>query len=40
MILAFKIKEKYKEILPSAIHVDGTADLKLLEKKIIKNFIN
>ena len=34
MILAFKIKKKYKKILPSAVHVDGTLDHKLLEKQI------
>ena len=38
MILAFKIKEKYKEILPSAIHVDGTARPQIVRKKNNKKF--
>ena len=38
MILAFKIKEKYKRILPSAVHIDGTARPQVVRKKNNKKF--
>ena len=38
MILAFKIKKKYKKILPSAVHVDGTARPQVVRKKTNKRF--
>ena len=33
MILAFKIKNRYKKNFPSAVHVDGTAKPQIVEKK-------
>ena len=38
MILAFKIKNKFKKILPSAVHVDGTARPQVVRKKTNKRF--
>ena len=38
MILAFKIKKKFKKILPSAVHVDGTARPQVVRKKTNKRF--
>ena len=33
MILAFKIKKKFIKLLPSAVHVDGTARPQVVKKK-------
>ena len=38
MILAFKCKKKYKKILPSAVHIDGTARPQVVRKKTNKKF--
>ncbi len=38
MILAFKMKKEFKKILPSAIHVDGTARPQVVKKKNNKRF--
>lgn len=40
MILAFKIKEKYRSIFPSAVHIDGTARPQIVRKKTNKKFFN
>ena len=39
MSTAFKAKEDFREIIPSALHVDLTADHNLLKKMIIGLFI-
>ena len=33
MIMAFPVKEKYKEIFPSCVHVDGTARPQTVSKE-------
>ena len=38
MILAFKVKKKYKNIIHSAIHVDGTARPQIVKKNINSKF--
>ncbi len=38
MILAFKIKNRYKKNFPSAVHVDGTARPQIVRKKNNKKF--
>ena len=38
MILAFKMKNKFKKILPSAIHIDGTSRPQVVRKKNNKKF--
>lgn len=38
MILAFKMKNKFKNILPSAIHIDGTSRPQVVRKKNNKKF--
>ena len=40
MILAFKLKQKYRKILPSAVHVDGTARPQIVRKNTNKKFYN
>ena len=40
MNLAFKIKKQFKNIFPSAIHVDGSARPQIVKKKVNKRFYN
>ncbi|MDB3971758.1 hypothetical protein N9371_04735 [Candidatus Pelagibacter sp.] len=40
MILAFKIRNKYKHTFPSAVHIDGTARPQIVKKKTNKRFFN
>ena len=38
MILAFPMEKKYRNILPSAVHVDGTSRPQIVRKKTNKKF--
>jgi len=38
MILAFNMEKKYRKILPSAVHVDGTSRPQIVRKKTNKKF--
>lgn len=38
MILAFKVRNKYRYTFPSAVHVDGTARPQIVKKKTNKKF--
>ena len=38
MILAFKMKKKYRNILPSAVHIDGSSRPQIVKKKANKRF--
>ena len=38
MILAFHMEKKYRKILPSAVHVDGTSRPQIVRKKTNKKF--
>ena len=38
MILAFKMKKKYRNILPSAVHIDGSSRPQIVKKKTNKRF--
>lgn len=40
MNLAFKFKKKYRNIFPSAVHIDGTARPQIVRKKTNKKFYN
>ena len=38
MILAFKMRKKYRKFLPSAVHVDGTSRPQIVKQKTNKKF--
>ena len=40
MNLAFKLKKKYRNTFPSAVHIDGTARPQIVRKKTNKKFYN
>ena len=35
---AIRVKEKFKKLIPSAVHVDGTCRVQYVDKKIFSNF--
>ena len=38
MILAFKVRNKYRKVFPAAVHVDGTARPQIVKKETNKKF--